>query len=324
MNTTSADANGPTHSRAPGPAMIRPRLLVLGGTGFIGRHVVQSALRSGHPVVIGSRFPERVLRKLPDLAGCCELRRVRMEQLQQPADWQGLLAEVDAVVNTVGILRERWGETYERVHHHAPAALATACAAHGLRLVHVSALGLHPQAASGFLRSKWHGEQALQRSGADYSLVRPSLLDGEGGYGALWLRRVAGWPLHAIPVSARGRIAVLRVSDLGDAIVALCAQGGEEWREVEVGGERGLNMREHLAALREQRGLRPAWYLPLPHWLARLASHVCDLLHLTPYSFGHLELMSRDNLPLRGNRLPELLVLARRRGSLAENTAAPR
>ena len=324
MNITSAAASGPASTSPSRPAPVRPRLLVLGGTGFIGRHVVQSALRAGHSVVIGSRFPERVLRKLPDLAGCCELRRVRMEQLQQPADWQGLLGEVDAVVNTVGILRERWGETYERVHHHAPAALAAACAARGLRLVHVSALGLHPQAASGFLRSKWHGEQALQRSGADYSLVRPSLLDGEGGYGALWLRRVAGWPLHAIPVSARGRLAILQVRDLGDAMVALCAQGGEAWREVEVGGEQSLNMREHLAALRRQCGLRPAGYLPLPHWLARLASHVCDLLHLTPYSFGHLELMSRDNLPLRGNRLQELLALARQRESLAQDSATPR
>lgn len=283
-------------------------ILVLGGTGFIGRHVVASALRGGHGVVLGTRAPERAARKVPQFIGRCTLQQVRIEQLLSAADWAPLLEGIDIVINCVGILRQRWQETYERVHHLAPAALAQACAVRGLRLVHVSALGLHAKARSGFLRSKFNGEAAIRASGADWSLVRPSLLDGEGGYGAWWLRRVAAWPVHFVPVSARGRIAVLDVGDLGDAIVTLGQRSGAgDWREVEVGGSEWRTMREHLAELRRLRQLPPARYFGVPHWLARLASHVCDLFHLTPFSFGHLELLGRDNVPQLPNRLPQLL-----------------
>jgi NADH dehydrogenase len=213
---------------------------------------------------------------------------------------------MDAVVNCVGILRERWGESYEQIHHLAPAALARACAAGGQRLVHVSALGLSSTARSGFLRSKLRGESAIRDSGADWTLVRPSLLEGEGGYGALWLRRVALWPIHPVP-GEQGRIAIMQVRDLGDALAHLAQHPAQpQSREVEVGGANGVTIREYLAGLRRQHGLPPALVLTIPPLLARLVAHVCDLLHLTPFSFGHLELLSRDNLP-RPNRLEQLL-----------------
>ncbi len=70
-----------------------------------------------------------------------------------------------------------------------------------------------------------------------------------------------------------------------------------------------MTIREYLARLRvEQCGasVRPALTISISHWMARIGSHVCDRLHVTPYSFGHLQLMQRDNVP-RVNLLPELL-----------------
>src|SRR5258707_6579362 len=152
-------------------------------------------------------------------------------------DWHVLLAGCDVVVNAVGILRERGAETYDRVHHRAAGALASACALGRRRLIHISALGLSNNAPSGFLRSKLAGERAVAASGAPYSIVRPSLLEGEGGFGARWLRWFARWPVHFVPANARGRIAVLDVADLGEAIAILCeTPASAEWREVEVGG----------------------------------------------------------------------------------------
>src|SRR4029079_9648837 len=106
----------------------------------------------------------------------------------------------------------------DRVHRLAPAALAEACRLRGLRLVHVSALGLQADARSRFLRSKLAAELALKASGADWRIVRPSLLDGEGGYGAKWLRFLSRFPIHALPADAKGKIAALDVRDLGEAL----------------------------------------------------------------------------------------------------------
>jgi len=273
------------------------RVIVLGGSGFIGRQAAAALRARGHAVVIGTRYPRRALAKLPPGLRDCELRETHFESLTTRYIWKPLLEDVDAVVNAVGILRERGSETYDRVHNMAPAALGEACARLSIRLVHVSALGLRPGARSRFLRSKLIAERKIMASGADYSIVRPALLDGEGGYGAVWLRRVAAWPVHLYPADARGRLAPLDVRDLGEALAVLCERGGEGRREVELGGSAKRTMADYLGALRALHSERRALRIPLPALLARLSSHLCDLLHFSPFSYGHLELMRRDNLP---------------------------
>lgn len=280
-----------------------PVVLVLGGAGFIGRHVAAALAARGCRVVIGSRHPQR--RQRAQSVPSAKYREVRLERLLLAADWREALHGCDVVVNCVGILRERGRETYQRVHQLAPAALAAACRERGLRLIHVSALGLEAAIRSGFLRSKRDGEAALRASGADWHIVRPSLLDGEGGFGARWIRRVARWPVHPLPRGATGRLAVLDVDDLGEAIAALALNGAHE-REHDLGGLQVRTLAEHLAAMRALLTPRAARQVAIPDLLARLAAHVCDLLHWTPFSFGHWELLRRDNCP-QHNRLPELL-----------------
>jgi uncharacterized protein YbjT (DUF2867 family) len=283
------------------------RVMVLGGSGFIGRHAASALRARGHTVIIGTRHPKRALKKLPAGLQDCELRETHFESLTTRYVWQPLLADVDAVVNAVGILRERGRETYDRVHNMAPTALSEACERLRLRLIHVSALGLRPQALSGFIHSKILAERAIAAGGADYSIVRPSLLDGEGGFGAEWIRRVARWPVHFIPMEARGRMAPLDVRDLGEAIAVLCERGGRaEWREVELGGSARRTMAEHLASMRALHGAGPALRIPVPRFLARLTAHLCDVVHFSPFSFGHLELLRRDNLP-QANMLSRLI-----------------
>ena len=282
------------------------RVLVLGGAGFIGRHAGAALAARGHELVIGTRRPARAAKRLPPNLHGCERREVHLERLTAPHAWGALLRDVDTVVNAVGIMRERGAGTYSRVHHLAPAALAAACARRAIRLVHVSALGLHPSARSGFLSSKLAGERAIAACGSNYSIVRPSLLDGEGGFGAAWLRRAARWPVHFVPADALGRTAALDVRDLGEAIAALTEKrDAREWREVELGGGELRTIGEYLAALRPA-DLYPAARVRIPAWIARAASHACDLVHFSPFSFGHLELMRRDNAPAR-NLLPLLL-----------------
>ena len=288
-------------------------VLVLGGGGFVGRHAVRALLDAGVHVVIGSRQPERLDPRLPagDDARNARRRAVRFEEALDPADWAPLITDVDAVLNCVGILRQRGRSTYDAVHCRAPAALAAAAAKAGKRFVHVSALGLDQPARSRFLTSKLAGEQRIRETGGDWIVARPSLLDGVGGFGASWLRGVARLPLFVTPGDARGRIAALDVGELGEALTALCTAGAEtlkldESREFELGGEEHFLFRDYIFALRRTYTERPALCVPIPGLLARLGAHFCDLVHFSPFSFGHWELLRRDNVP-KNNRLGELL-----------------
>jgi NADH dehydrogenase len=234
-----------------------------------------------------------------------------MEKQLDVAAWHAPLNGVDIVINCVGILRQRGRETYARVHHQSVAWLAETCRQENIRLIHVSALGLENKVTSRCLKSKLEGENALRASGADWRIVRPSLLDGEGGYGAKWIRRVAHWPILFLPADAHGKIAALDVAELGEAIATIAVthidtECDRRAREFDVGGINTQSLGELIAGLRRVHTNKSALHIAVPALLARLASHVCDLLHITPYSYGHYQLLRHDNCP-SWNRLPALL-----------------
>jgi NADH dehydrogenase len=280
------------------------KVLVLGGKGFIGRHAVAALGRAGATITIGTRMPSTVD------AEYAEERHVLHQDLT-PAYWADVARRFDVILNCVGILRQRVGETYESVHHLAPRAIAGACKNEGTRFVHVSALGLSPGARSRFLTSKVRGEDAIQHSDADWYLARLSLLDGEGGYGASWLRGVSRLPVFVVPTSATGRIAALTAEDAGEALANLClgsskSLGTDRSRVYELGGEHPVPFEDYIRGLRRRYSNKPALALKVPGLLARAGAHICDVLHFSPFSFGHWELLCHDNVP-KPNRLRALL-----------------
>ncbi|MDI1298531.1 sugar nucleotide-binding protein [Methylotenera sp.] len=280
------------------------KVLVLGGNGFIGSSIVKKLKQQGVQVLIGSRsFAENT-----------DTVSIRMHSMTLVDDWLPVLKGIDVVVNSVGILRERnlqshfqsTRETYDKVHNLAPTALAQACAKLNVRLIHISAIGLTNLAKSRFIRSKFAGEQGILSSGAQAILVRPSLLDGAGGYGARWFRRVAAWPVQFV-MKSQGLIAPLQVTDLGEAVANLCQMNFDKLPKIiELGGNEVFAIEQYLTKLRTQIRHTHALQIAAPKVVVRLFSHIFDLLAWTPLSFGHFELMQGYNVPAK-NMLPELL-----------------
>ncbi len=262
----------------------KQRVLVLGGNGFIGRYVVNRLRERGHEVTVGTR---RVKHPETEI-------QLAFHGAQANQDLTARLDGYDAVVNTVGILRQRHKESYEQVHHVFVERLAEACAQTKCRLVHVSVLGLQNPVKSRFLLSKRRGELALKNTSADWAIVRPSIIDGEGGYGAKWFRRIAAWPIHIVPNNAKGMLCPIHVRDLASAICRVVEIAQLEQREFDLGGGDTLDVLEYLTLLK---GRKPWLRVKVPGVCVRIFSHVFDLLHATPLSFGHYELLQRDNAP---------------------------
>ena len=291
--------------------MTNRTVLILGGAGFIGRNVAKAVLASGAITILGSRSPSTAAKRLSaELIGC-ERRTVKFELMTSAQAWSPVLDDIDCVINCVGILRERGLETYQAVHTVAPTTLAAACKAKGIRLIHISALGLDLTHRSGFLTSKLLGERALQSSGADFCIVRPSLLEGEGGFGADWIRRLARLPVHCLPAGANGKIAALTVIDLGLAVTNLIdkrvsVDAPISDREFDLGGLEQRTLGQFMRDIRLHHRKADAIRIHVPDWMARIASHLCDVVHFSPFSFGHWELLNCPNVPTV-NRIQELL-----------------
>jgi len=161
-------------------------VLVVGGSGFIGRHLVASLAAAGVQVTVPARRRERAkhLILLPTVD-------VVEADIMAPGTLERLCAGKQAVCNLVGILHGRrgrpdergpndYGPDFARMHVELPQAIVAACRGAGVRrLLHVSALGASPAAPSEYLRSKGIGEQALLAAeDLDVTVLRPSVVFG--------------------------------------------------------------------------------------------------------------------------------------------------
>jgi len=149
-------------------------ILVLGGSGFVGRHVVQQLVARGFRVVVPTRrFDKaRTLQVLPTATlVAADVRRADV--------LLRLVGASDAVVNLVGILNETRAATFQSAHVDFARAVTVACQAAGVRrLIHMSALNADPGGPSRYLRSKGEAEAIVTASGLDWTVFRPSVIFG--------------------------------------------------------------------------------------------------------------------------------------------------
>lgn len=262
-------------------------VLVLGGTGFIGRHVCEKLHREGWNITVPTR---RAL----NAASVQHLPRVTV--IETDVHDSGQLLDVlsghDAVVNLVAILHGSEND-FERVHVELPLSIVEACAADGVRrVVHFSALGASLNGPSRYQRSKARGEEVMRGSGLDLTILRPSVVFGAGDrFLNLFARLQETFPI--VPLAgAHARFQPVWVEDIASAVAACLRDHTLRASNVdqifECAGPDVFTLAELVRiAGRYGSQQRPVW--PLPAFLARLQALAFELAPGQP-------LMSRDNL----------------------------
>lgn len=267
------------------------RVMVLGAAGFVGRHIVSELLAAGHEVVavvrsagnLQAAFPQATFVSL-DLA--CTVHS---------HDWQAHLVGVDAIINAAGILR---GRDMQAVHVEMPKALITAALEAGVRrIVLISAISARVNVATDYATSKLAGEEALRCSSIGWTILRPSLIYGDGSYGGTSLMRgLAGLPLF-VPLPGSGEFAFtpIHVRDLARTICRVCEDDAFERQTLEPVGPETLSLRAMLERYREWLGFGRARFLAVPMPLMRALGRVGDLAGDGPIATNSLAQMIAGN-----------------------------
>jgi uncharacterized protein YbjT (DUF2867 family) len=190
------------------------KILVLGGTGFVGRHVCEKLSRLNYRITVPTRrrVNAQSVQHLPMLD-------VIEADIHDPAALAALVAGHDAVVNLVAVLHGDEA-AFERAHVELPKKLAAACKQAGVRrVVHVSALGAALDAPSLYQRSKARGEAVLQAAGLDLTILRPSVIFGEDDkFLNLFAKLQSVFPVMPL-AGAATRFQPVWVEDVAQAVV---------------------------------------------------------------------------------------------------------
>ncbi|HZO44492.1 MAG TPA: SDR family oxidoreductase [Xanthobacteraceae bacterium] len=241
------------------------RVLVTGAYGLIGSAILARLHRDGHELVAAGRSLDEARRRFPYATWIA----ADFTRLTTAGAWRPLLANVDAVVNCVGVLQDGGRDDIWAVQVEGTCALFDACVAAGVRrVVHISAVGASNEGPTAFARTKAQADAHLASLDLDWVILRPSLVLAPAAYGgSAMLRGLAGLPW--VTPSVAGEVQVVSSDDVADT-VALCLRADAPTKAVwakstwELTHPTTHDLGDVVAALRAWHGFPPRPRLRLP------------------------------------------------------------
>lgn len=242
------------------------RILLTGSTGFIGGHLSTALVKAGYDVIPISRTSG-----------------VNFDQFTSAKDWYPYLANIDAVINVVGIIVETRTQKFKVLHDQAPSALFQACADLGIkRVIQISALGADDQAFTPYQLSKKAADDALRALDLDWFVLRPSLVYGSGGASMKMFQRLSRLPIIPLIGDGQYRVQPVHISDLVDTIMT-CLKAEQSQQTIDVVGPVSITFKDWLQSFRINEQRKPAKTLSIPFNLmligAALGHFIMPLMH---------------------------------------------
>ncbi|WP_161822942.1 SDR family oxidoreductase [Sporotomaculum syntrophicum] len=238
-------------------------ILVTGGTGLVGSHLVRALVEKGYAVRCLVRTPQKAGEVLP--AGV----ELFSGEINDPVLVRKACQGADQVIHLVAIIREHGNQTFECVNVEGTLNLVIAAGQAGVKqFIHMSALGACDDARYIYAYSKWRGEEAVRQSGLNWTILRPSIVYGRGFNFFNRLRQALKmFPKPFVPVPGRGDTLFqpIAVEDVVKCLVQVCDNPGMLGRIIEIGGPEHLSYVQMLDALLACLGeKRYKLYVPMP------------------------------------------------------------
>lgn len=266
-------------------------ITVFGGSGFLGRHLIQRLARTGAIIRVAVRHPSKaVFLKTSGNVGQIVPLAVDLNADESVA---AAVRDADVVINLTGILFERGRQTFAAVHEQGAARIARLAAAAGARhLVHVSALGADRESTSAYARSKARGEELVREAFPAATILRPSLIFGPEDR---FFNRFAGlsqilWVLPLIGCG-RTRFQPVYVGDVVSAVMESLRQEKAAGKTFLLGGPEICTFAQLLEKML-QHTHRSLPLVPVPWKVAEIMGRILQMVPLID------PLLTRDQVEL--------------------------
>ncbi len=270
-------------------------ITIYGGSGFVGRHVVQALARTGCRMRVAVRRPD-LAGHLQPLGGVGQIHAVQAN-LRYPESVREAARGADAVVNLVGILFQRGGQRFDAVQAEGAGHVAEAAREAGAKtLVHMSAIGADARSPADYATSKAAGELAVLSAFPEAIILRASVIFGPEDD---FLNRFAAMSriAPALPLIGGGatRFQPVFVGDVAKAVCAALQGRARPGTIYELGGPEIVTFRELMRkVLPHVERRRPL--VSVPFWLARLQARFLQVLPKPPLTVDQVRLLEADNM----------------------------
>jgi len=268
---------------------------VIGGSGFIGRALVEKLARAGARVTVLTRNTVRS-KNLKPLGDVGQITVIGGDALVND-DLTLAIQSADYVVNLIGIFHPSGKQNFENAQAQLPQNIATVAQKTGIKkIIHLSAIGADLNSSSNYLRTKAEGERGLLSVAPSSTILRPSIVFGPGdGFFDRFAKMAMIAP--ALPLLGGGttKFQPVFVGDVADSILYCLTNQQTDGQIYELGGPSIYSFKELLAytlsSIGKKRGL-----IPVPIFAMQLPAALASILPNPPITRDQLRMLSSDNI----------------------------
>jgi NADH dehydrogenase len=276
--------------------MAPPLVIVVGGSGFVGTHVVKALVRLGCMVKVLVRDKESGahLKPLGDVGQICVFSADLNDMTTITPHLQG----ATAVINLVGILKQSAHQQFFTLHSQMAGILADEAAKAGVgRFIHMSALGVDKaKADSRYAASKSEGEDHVKHFFPSATIIRPSVIFGAGdGFFTLFAKITSLVPLLPLAGGGKTMFQPVFVGDVAEVMARAVFDKQMQGQLYELGGPERITLKQVIAYISELTGASTC-VVPIPFWVMRVVAWLTGWLPGAPVTADQVQLLLHPNI----------------------------
>lgn len=273
---------------------MRKKILIFGGSGFIGSSLTKQLLDQKHQVCVVCRNKEKAIDKFgSDLLGL----EIKVIDIFNEDEVLNLVKDYDVIINLIGKLFEAKKGDFSKFHHEFPKLLSQTISGKQ-HLIHVSALGIEKSSKTSiYAKTKLDGQKAVIKNCKNYNIIKPSIVFGcNDNFFNLFAKMAKISPFLPLVGGGKAKFSPVYVEDLSKSIVFLAEDNSKYANQIFESYGPNISSLKELMQFILKATKRKRLLLHLPFIIAKLQANLINLFKIYLLTPDQVELLKYDNI----------------------------